>query len=131
MSFERAADELLRRLCGGSCVGFGVVFTDSEVMRRIPARRAVTREKEQRRLADVVRGIVAHLGEGGAAASAGGIAESSGFADSITVTRGREQLVRAVAERFRSGDNAWADTAGSGGIIVLHFWHDPTHGRVS
>jgi hypothetical protein len=130
MSFEHAANELLRRACDDSYDGFGVIFTDSEIMQRIQKRRAVTREKEQRRLSDVVRAIVTHLREGGAVASANRIAELGGFADSISVTQGRGQLVRAVAERFRSGDNVWADPAGSDGIIVLHFWHDPTHGRV-
>ena len=131
MSFEHAANELLRRRCDDSYDGFGVVFTDSEVMRRIPKRRAVTREKEQRRLSDVVREIVTHLRAGGAVASANGIAESGGFADSISVTQGHAELVEAVAERFSSGDNVWADIDGSDGIVVLHFWHDPTHGRVS
>jgi hypothetical protein len=98
-------------------------------MRRVPARRGVTREKEVRRVSGVVEQVVARLREGDVA-SAMGIAQSSEFADSIRVTEGYDQLVEAVAERFRAGDNVWADTFNGDGLIVLRFWNDPTHGRV-
>jgi len=132
MTADDAANDLLRRLCDARYEGFGIVYTDSDLIRRIPKRRAVTREKEQRRLADVVGRVVTHLrGEGGSVTSAAAIAEPSGFAASIRVARGYAQLFQAVAERFRAGDNVWSDNPDPhGGLIVLHFWYDPTHRRL-
>lgn len=131
MDVNGDATRVLAGLCDDRYDGFGVVFTDSEIVRRIPKRRAVTRDKEQRRLSEVVTEVVTHLQRGGSVASARMIAETGGFAASIAVTQGYERLVHAVAERLRSGDNAWADTARAENVVVLHFWQDPTHGRAS
>ena len=131
MSFQDVAKRVLEDLCDDRYDGFGVVITDSEIMRRIPKRRAVTREKEQQRLAKTAGEVLAHLQEFRSAASAEEIIKSRGFTDSIIVTQGYAQLVQAVAERFRLGDNVWTDTSQSKNVIALRFWHDPTHRRIS
>jgi hypothetical protein len=115
-------------VCDEHFEGLSVLFTDSMIMRDIPKRRAVTREKQQRRLSAVVSEVVADLQRTGPVASAEVIAKSAGFADSIWIVRGYERLISAVSERLKAGDNAWADVSPPGvEVIILHFWHDESH----
>jgi hypothetical protein len=130
MSVQSAAAPALAPLCPSIYTGPAIVVTDSEIMRRIPARRALAREKELRRLSDVVGQILSNLRAGVAPDSARDIAGTNGFAGSITVTVGHEEILQAVANRFRDGDNAWADTTAPGGIASLHLWHDPSHPQI-
>src|SRR5689334_8095306 len=110
MSAENAAERALKGICDATFTGPAVVVSDSEITRRIPTRRAVTREKELRRLADVVGEVLTRIRTGGGIDSARGIVAATDLSNSITVTEGYPQLLQAVADRFRSGDNAWADT---------------------
>ncbi|HSI33947.1 MAG TPA: hypothetical protein VK986_10210 [Tepidisphaeraceae bacterium] len=130
MSVEDAAKRMLAEICAEQFDGIGVVVTDSVIARQIPKRRAVTLEKATGRLSDTVRAVVSNLGQGGDLDSAAEIARSAGFHESIHIARGYAQLVLAVADRFRAGDNVWSDNSGGDGIVVIHFWNDPTHGRV-
>jgi hypothetical protein len=130
MSVEDAAKRLLAKICDEQFDGFGVVVTDSVIARQIPKRQAVTLEKALRKQSDTVRAVISHLEQGGDLASAAEIARSADVHESILIVRNYAQLVQAVAARFRAGDNVWSDNAGDGGIVVVHFWHDPTHGRV-
>src|SRR5690348_14129427 len=98
---RQAAEHMLRRIRGDAHGGFGVLVTDSPIMRRIPHRRAVTRDKEERRLGDVARAVVEQLLGDGTAESARAVARAAGLADSIIVTETDEDLVQAVCERFR------------------------------
>jgi hypothetical protein len=125
---EEAAKHALQSVCDEHFEGLSVLFTDSVVMRHIPKRRAVTREKEQRRLSAVVSEVVADLQRTGTVASADVIAESAGFADSTWIVQGYQRLISAVSERLKAGDNAWADVSLPGAdVIILHFWHDKSH----
>jgi hypothetical protein len=129
-SQRQAAEHMLRRIRGDTHGGFGVLVTDSPIMRRIPHRRAVTREKEQKRLGDVASAVVEQLLSAGTAESARAVARAAGLADSIVVTETDEEWVRAVCERFGDGDNAWAATFVTGRVMSVYFWHDPSHPRI-
>ena len=130
MSLHDAARNVLLPLCDERFDGFGVVTTDAATVGRVPRRRHHAREREQHRLAEVTRDVADHLLQGGDAASAAAIVTSADLKESIRITRGYAELVEAVVERFRAGDNVWADLPGSDALVVLHFWHDPTHRRI-
>jgi hypothetical protein len=127
MSLHEAARHVLSPLCDERFDGFGVVFTDSPGSGRIPKRRRHAREREQHRLSEVAREVVNHLRQDGDTASVAEFIATAHMKDSIRVTRGYAELIEAVVERFRSGDNVWTDVPGSEPLIVLRFWHDPTH----
>jgi hypothetical protein len=130
MSVEGAAIAVVTRFCDSRYDGVGVVYSDSALLSAIPRRRAAAREKEQRRLNNVVREVVEHLRQGGSAESARKIARSADLAESIDVSEGYEGLVRSVARRFEAGDNAWSETLATTGLLALYFWHDPSQGGV-
>jgi hypothetical protein len=129
MSVEEAAHRTVARICGDGFVGVGLISTDSVISRRFPRRKLHAFLKEQERLRKTCSDVLATLlsaGPGAAVRDAG----KAGFADSIVITTGRQQLLDAVAARFRDGDNAWSDGFGDERTITIHFWHDPSHRRV-
>ena len=132
MSLHDAAKRVLSPLCDERYEGFGVVFSESPTVERIPRRRHHAREREQQRVSDVAREVAADLRGGFDRVSAAEIVASADLKESITVTQGYAALLEAVVERFRSGDNVWVDVSGAEkGVIVLHFWHDSSHPRVA
>jgi hypothetical protein len=132
MSLHDVARHVLSKLCDEHHDGPAVVFSDSPTVERIPRRRHHARERERHRVSDMAREVIDHLRRGGDAATAHDLAVTAGLNDSIRVTRGYGELLEAIVDRFRAGDNAWADVSGAAeGVIAQHFWHDPTHPRVS
>ena len=132
MNLHDAARHALSTLCDERYEGYGVVLSDSPTVGRIPKRRHHARERAQQRLSDTAREVAEDLRRGVDAAAVAEIIATAGLKDSIRATRGYVELIEAVVERFRAGDNVWADTSGADtGVIVLRFWHDPTHRRIS
>jgi hypothetical protein len=131
MSLHDTARHVLSTLCDEHYDGFGLVLSYSATTERIPRRRHHARERELTRVADGAKEVATHLHEGGDAASAAELIATADLKDAVRVTRGYPELLDAVVERFRAGDNVWDGDADSGDMIVLRFWHDSTHRRVS
>jgi hypothetical protein len=131
MSLHDVARHVLSSLCDERYDGPAVVFSDSPTVERIPRRRHHAREREQHRVSDMAREAAEDLRRGVDAAVVTQIIATAGLTDSVRVVRGFAELLEAVEERFRCGDNVWDDGATAGGVIVLRFWHDRTHRRVS
>jgi hypothetical protein len=129
MSVEEAADRTVTRICGETFDGLGLISTDSVIFQRYHRRKLHTFLKEQERLRKTCSDVFAILRSDGLEAAVRK-AEESGFADSVAITVGRQQLRDAVAARFRDGDNAWAEGFSDERTITIHFWHDPSHRRV-
>ena len=133
MSVESTARTLVERDVGRDFQGFGVVYTDTPLMERLPRRRAHAREKEQRRLSEVVAQVIDCLRDTYDVGAARAVASEAGFADCVTVTEAYapDELLRAVAERLRAGDNCWSAGTVDGAVASIYLWYDPSHRRVN
>ena len=123
------ADSLLRSVGGRDYAGFGVVVSHTEALRRFPKRRAITLNKEIRRLELLIGQVVTTLSKDDLGSAAALVAASE-FQSAITLTTGHAALQKAAAHRLQCGDNVSSETMPADNVIVLTFWHDPTHGKV-
>lgn len=57
------------------------------------------------------------------------LAKTEGFADCLRITKGGDELLAAVADRFRSGDNVYDSHDVKNGVFRIAFWYDDSHRR--
>jgi hypothetical protein len=126
---ESVAEAVLAQACGADFDGLAIVYSSTPIFARVPNPRNKRQMKEQLRLMDVVNDVERELRATLDPATAARLAESEGFGDCVRITTTRNELLAALSERFRSGDNAYDAPDVKDGLFRIGFWYDKSHRR--
>ena len=132
MALDSAADYILREL-PKEWQGWALVVSFTPLLKRIPTRKQVTRDKAQLKLLNTAGTILEHMETLLAAdfhepASVESLILASGFRDCLFFAQGRETLKEIIITCLRAGENIW-DVLGTNPIKVT-LYHDHTHPRI-